>query len=71
MVCHLVLRWSTLYLSAYVSVPINPDKAKRIPITVSLELAEKISVLAEKERRSVASWIRNAVEDRVAADWKD
>lgn len=52
-------------------MPINPDKAKRIPITVSLELAEKIAALAEKERRSVASWVRNAVEDRVNQDYKE
>lgn len=52
-------------------MPINSDKTKRIPITVAHGMADKIAALANKERRSVASWIRNAVEDRVNQDWID
>jgi len=46
-------------------MPINYDTTKRIPITVSHEMADKISELAKKERRSVASYLRNIIEDHV------
>ena len=48
-----------------IHMPINKDTHKRIPITVTNEVAEQIAVLAAKERRSVASWIRNLIEDKV------
>ncbi len=52
-------------------VPVNPEKTKRIPVSLDMDTAEKVAVLAKRDRRSVASWLRCCVEDRVASDWKE
>jgi len=52
-------------------VPVNPEKTKRIPVSLDMETADKVAELAKRDRRSVASWLRCCVEDRVNADWKD
>ena len=49
-------------------MPVDPSKTKRFAVNLPLELAEKVEALAEKERRSVASWLRNAIEDAAASD---
>lgn len=48
-------------------MPVNKDTTKRFAINLPVELAEKVDALAAGERRSVASWLRNAVEDAVKA----
>lgn len=46
-------------------MPIDPTKLKRYAVNLPLDLAEQVEALAAKERRSVASWLRNAIEDCV------
>lgn len=46
-------------------MPVDPAKTRRLSVNVPLELAEKVEALAAKERRSVASWLRNCVEDAI------
>ena len=52
-------------------MPVNPERTKRIPVSLDMDTAEKVAVLAKRDRRSVASWLRCCVEDRVASDWKE
>jgi len=52
-------------------MPVDPNKTKRVALSLPVDVANKVQQLADKERRSVSSWLRNAVEDRVNADWKD
>lgn len=53
-----------LYLSG---MPVDPSKTTRLAVNLPVDLAEKVKELAAKERRSVASWLRNAIEDSVNA----
>ena len=45
------------------AMPVDPEKTARLAVNVPVELAEKVKALAAAERRSVASWLRNAIED--------
>ena len=51
-------------------MPVDLSKTKRFALNLPIELADKVAELAAKDRRSVASWLRNAIEDRVIADEK-
>jgi predicted DNA-binding protein len=46
-------------------MPVDPTKTTRLAVNLPVDLAEKVKALAAKERRSVASWLRNAIEDSV------
>ena len=52
-------------------MPVNPEKTKRIPVSLDMETAQKVAELAKRDRRSVAAWLRCCVEDRVNQDWID
>lgn len=52
-------------------MPVDPNKSKRVALSLPIDVADKVQQLADKERRSVSSWLRNAVEDRVNADWTE
>ena len=52
-------------MSYGLNMPVNPEKTARLAVNVPVELADQVKELALKERRSVASWLRNAVEDAV------
>ena len=51
-----------MYLAA---MPVNPSTTVRLAVNLPVDLAEKVKALAAQERRSVASWLRNAIEDSV------
>ncbi len=44
-------------------MPIDPRKTKRIAVQLPVELAAKVTALADADRRSMSSWVRNAIED--------
>ncbi len=49
-------------------MPVNKDNTKRLAVNLPIDLYERLVVLAAKDRRTVSSWLRVAVEDRVIAD---
>ena len=49
------------------SMPIDETKNKRLVIVVSQETAKEIEALAKKDRRPVSAYVRNVLEDHVAA----
>ena len=49
-------------------MPVDLNKTKRIALNLPIELADRATKLAEKDRRSLSQWLRNAIEDRVIAD---
>lgn len=46
-------------------MPVNISITKRMAINLPIALASEVERLARKDRRSVASWLRNTIEDRV------
>ena len=46
-------------------MPVNISITKRMAINLPLSLAADVERLARQDRRSVASWLRNTIEDRV------
>ena len=52
-------------------MPVNKDNTKRLAVNLPVDLYERLVVLAAKDRRTVSSWLRVAVEDRVIADEKE
>ena len=46
-------------------MPVNFDKTRRFALNLPVEIADKVALLAEADRRSVASWLRNCVVDAV------
>ncbi len=46
-------------------MPVNFDKTRRFALNLPVEVADKVALLAEADRRSVASWLRNCVVDAV------
>ena len=49
-------------------MPVNKDNTKRLAVNLPMDLYERLEVLAMRDRRTVSSWLRVAVEDRVIAD---
>ncbi len=47
------------------AMPVNISITKRMAINLPLSLAADVERLARQDRRSVASWLRNTIEDRV------
>ena len=47
------------------AMPVNISVTKRMAINLPLPLAADVERLARQDRRSVASWLRNTIEDRV------
>ena len=50
--------------------PVDPDKTKRLMVSVDHEIADRITVLAKKERRSLANWLLCAVMEKLERDEK-
>ena len=46
-------------------MPVNLTITRRLAVNLPLSLAAEVERLARNERRSVASWLRNAIEDQV------
>ena len=46
-------------------MPVNLTITKRLAVNLPLSLAAEVERLARNERRSIASWLRNAIEDQV------
>ena len=46
-------------------MPVNLTITRRLAVNLPLSLAAEVERLARNERRSIASWLRNAIEDRV------
>ena len=46
-------------------MPVNISINKRLAVNLPLSLAAEVERLARNERRSIASWLRNAIEDQV------
>ena len=52
-------------------MPVNISITKRMAINLPLSLAADVERLARQDRRSVASWLRNAIEDRVISELRN
>ncbi len=52
---------------AYLLMPIDDTKNKRLVIVVSHETAQAIEALAKKDRRPMSAYVRNILEDHVVA----
>ena len=46
-------------------MPVNLTITRRLAVNLPLSLAAEVERLARNERRSIASWLRNAIEDKV------
>ena len=46
-------------------MPVNLTITRRLAVNLPLSLAAEVERLARNERRSIASWLRNAIEDQV------
>ena len=46
-------------------MPVNVTITRRLAVNLPLSLAAEVERLARNERRSIASWLRNAIEDQV------
>ncbi|WP_413350080.1 hypothetical protein [Prochlorococcus sp. MIT 0702] len=46
-------------------MPVNLTITRRLAVNLPLSLAAEVERLAWNERRSIASWLRNAIEDQV------
>ncbi|WP_413360642.1 hypothetical protein [Prochlorococcus sp. MIT 1201] len=46
-------------------MPVNLSITRRLAVNLPLSLAAEVERLARNERRSIASWLRNAIEDQV------
>ena len=47
------------------AMPVNLTITRRLAVNLPLSLAAEVERLARNERRSIASWLRNAIEDQV------
>ena len=48
-------------------MPVNPDNTKRLAVSLSVELADRVARLAKDDRRSVSNWLANTIELAVEA----
>ncbi|KZR83518.1 hypothetical protein PMIT1342_00310 [Prochlorococcus marinus str. MIT 1342] len=46
-------------------MPVNLTITRRLAVNLPLSLAAEVERLARNERRSISSWLRNAIEDQV------
>ena len=46
-------------------VPVAPSKIKRVMVSLPVEVAERIRVEAEKDRRTVGNWLLIAAEEKL------
>ena len=46
-------------------MPVNLTITRRLAVNLPVSLAAEVERLARNERRSIASWLRNAIEDQV------
>ena len=46
-------------------MPVNLTITRRLAVNLPLSLAAEVERLARNARRSIASWLRNAIEDQV------
>ena len=46
-------------------MPVNPEKTVRVSVAMDIGTHHCVKALAIAERRSVAQWLSNAVQDRV------
>ena len=49
-------------------MPVNLTITRRLAVNLPLSLAAEVERLARNERRSIASWLRNAIEDQVLVE---
>ena len=56
-----------MHVGAVPSMPIDATKNKRLVIVVSVETAKDIEALAKRDRRPLSAYVRNVLEDHVAA----
>ena len=47
------------------AMPVNLTITRRLAVNLPLSLAAEVERMARNERRSIASWLRNAIEDQV------
>ena len=52
-------------------MPVDLTKNKRLVVVVSLETADAIEALAQKDRRPMSAYVRNLLEDHVRANTGD
>ena len=48
-------------------MPVNPDKTKRLAVSLPVEMAERVERLAKDDRRSVSQWLSFTIETAVIA----
>ena len=48
-------------------MPVNPDKTKRLAVSLPVDIAVRVERLAKDDRRSVSQWLSITIETAVEA----